>query len=64
MPWILVSGLAASVASFLVAAYTGKPAITVTTDNKNETESNLFKYGFYTLLGLACLQIVRKFAKK
>lgn len=59
----LIAGLAASVASFLVAAFTGKPAITVTTENKSETQQKFFKYGFYALCGLAALQLVRKFKK-
>lgn len=64
MPWVLVSGLAASVASFLITAFTSKPAITVQAGNdKSEAQQAIFKYGFYTLLGLAALQLIKRFKK-
>ena len=59
----LIAGLAASVASFLVASFTGKPAITVTTDSKSENQQAFFKWGFFALCGLAALQLVKKFRK-
>lgn len=63
MPY-LVTGLAAAVASFLVTAFSSKPAITVET-NKTEdaTKTFIFKWGFYLLAGMAALQLLKKFKR-
>ena len=61
---IVIAGLAASVASFLVAAFTSKPAITVQAgDDKSAVQQAVFKYGFYILAGMAALQLLKRIKK-
>ena len=60
MPY-LISALSASVASFLVSAFTSKPAITVETgQSKSETQQLFFKWGFYVLAGFVATKILKK----
>lgn len=64
MPY-LVTGLAAAVASFLVTAFSSKPAITVETSKTEDSAAKtmLFKWGFYLLAGMAALQLLKKVRK-
>lgn len=65
MPYIIISGLAASVASFLVSAFSSKPAITVETTKAEDSAAKtmFFKFGFYALAGLAALQLLKGLKK-
>ena len=57
---ILISSLAASVASFLVSAFTSKPTITVEAgEQKSETQLMFFKWGFFALAGLVAYKFVK-----
>lgn len=60
MPY-LISALSASVASFLISAFTSKPAITVETgQSKSETQLLFFKWGFFALAGYIATKILKK----
>lgn len=65
MPYIIISGLAASVASFLVSAFTSRPAITVETTKTEDSgfKTMFFKVGFYLLAGAAAYQLLKGFKK-
>lgn len=63
MPWIL-SGLAASVATWFVSSWTNKPTINIAQGEvKSEEEQRFFKWGFYALAGFVALFTLKKLAK-
>ena len=63
MPWI-ISGLAASVATWFVSTLTSKPAITIAQGEiKNKEETTFFKWGFYTLVGIVAVAWLRGLKK-
>ena len=59
MPY-LITALGASVASFLISAFTSKPAITVEAgEQKSEVQQMFFKWGFFALAGFVAYKFVK-----